>query len=235
MTSAFPLRKKSRFNFKLPGRAVRLVALLLLLGLSGYVLYLDITICEAFEGRKFALPARVYGRALEVYPGLKRTRGQFVGDMKSIGYHENPQPDEAATYKNTLSGIEFTTRDFVFGDGTQPSQHLRIEFAVGKVSLLQQGGSTLTQQLVKNFFLTPERTLTRKANEALMALLLELHYSKGEILETYLNEIFLGQDANRAIHGFGLASYFYFDRPLDRLGPQEIATLVGMVKGPTVY
>jgi penicillin-binding protein 1B len=98
-----------------------------------------------------------------------------------------------------------------------------------------EGGSTLTQQLVKNFFLTPERTLARKANEALMALLLEMHYSKEEILETYLNEIFLGQDANRAIHGFGLASYFYFDRPLDRLEPQEIATLVGMVKGPTVY
>ncbi len=68
-----------------------------------------------------------------------------------------------------------------------------------------------------------------------MALLLEMHYSKDEILETYLNEVFLGQDASRAIHGFGLASYFYFDRPLDRLEPQEIATLVGMVKGPSVY
>ena len=98
-----------------------------------------------------------------------------------------------------------------------------------------EGGSTLTQQLVKNFFLTSERTLTRKGTEALMAVLLEMHYSKDEILETYLNEIFLGQDANRAIHGFGLASYFYFDRPLDRLELQEIALLVGMVKGPTVY
>lgn len=307
------LRNKFHFNFKLPGKAVRLVALLLLLGLSGYVLYLDITIREAFEGRKFALPARVYGRALEVYPGLKLTREQFVEEFKSIGYHENPQPDEAATYKNTLDGIEFTTRDFVFGDGPQPLQHLRIAFADGKVSLLQvrgsndvdlpllrmeppviggiypghnedrelvrlsqvpkpliaaliatedrkfythwgidprgiaralyktvtgqriEGGSTLTQQLVKNFFLTSERTLSRKANEVLMALLLEMHYSKDEILETYLNEIFLGQDASRAIHGFGLASYFYFDRPLERLEPQEIATLIGMVKGPTVY
>ena len=301
------------FNIRLPGRAVRVFALLLLLGLSGYIFYLDVTIREAFEGRKFALPARVYGRALEVYPGLKLTREQFLGEFKSIGYHENPLPDEAATYKNTLNGIEFTTRDFVFGDGPQPAQHLRIEFADGKVSLLQvrgsndvdlpllrmeppiiggiypghnedrelvrlsqvpkplidaliatedrkfythwgidprgiaralyktitgqriEGGSTLTQQLVKNFFLTSERTLSRKANEVLMALLLEMHYSKDEILETYLNEIFLGQDASRAIHGFGLASYFYFDRPLDRLEPQEIATLVGMVKGPTVY
>lgn len=306
-------RNKSHFNFKLPGRAVRLAALLLLLGLSGYIYYLDVTIREAFEGRKFALPARVYGRALEVYPGLKLTREQFIGEFKSIGYHESPQPDEAATYKFTLDGIEFTTRDFVFGDGPQPAQHLRIAFADGKVSLLQQrgsndadlpllrmeppliggiypghnedrelvrinqvpklliaaliatedrkfythwgidprgiaralyktatgqrieGGSTITQQLVKNFFLTSERTLTRKGTEALMALLLEMHYSKDEILETYLNEVFLGQDASRAIHGFGLASYFYFDRPLDRLEPQQIATLVGMVKGPSVY
>src|SRR5512142_1552493 len=68
-----------------------------------------------------------------------------------------------------------------------------------------------------------------------MALLLEMHYSKDEILETYLNEVFLGQDASRAIHGFGLASHFYFDRPLEQLEVQEIATLVGMVKGPAVY
>src|SRR5512142_3095851 len=68
-----------------------------------------------------------------------------------------------------------------------------------------------------------------------MALLREMHYSKDEILETYLNEIFLGQDASRAIHGFGLASHFYFDRPLERLELQEIATLVGMVKGPGLY
>ncbi|MEK6551350.1 MAG: transglycosylase domain-containing protein, partial [Pseudomonadota bacterium] len=79
------------------------------------------------------------------------------------------------------------------------------------------------------------RTLTRKATEVLMALLLEMHYGKDEILETYFNEIYLGQDANRAIHGFGLASHFYFDRPLDRLELHELATLVGMVKGPGVY
>ena len=311
----FPSLPWGRFrsSFKSYRNVVRLFVLLLVLGLSGYIYHLDVTIREAFEGRKFALPARVYGRALEVYPGLKLTREQFVEEFKSIGYHENPQPDETATYKLTLDGIEFTTRDFVFGDGPQPAQHLRMAFADGKVSLLQvrgsndadlpllrmeppiiggiypghnedrelvrinqvpkmliaaliatedrkfythwgidprgiaralyktvsgqriEGGSTLTQQLVKNFFLTSERTLARKGTEALMALLLEMHYSKDEILETYLNEIFLGQDASRAIHGFGLASYFYFDRPLERLEPQQIATLVGMVKGPSVY
>ncbi|MGJ8581005.1 MAG: transglycosylase domain-containing protein, partial [Psychromonas sp.] len=71
-----------------------------------------------------------------------------------------------------------------------------------------QGASTLTQQLIKNYYLTPERTLIRKAQEALMAILLELHASKADILEGYMNEIYLGQDGPRAIHGFGLASQY---------------------------
>ena len=294
-------------------RVLRIVALLLLLGLSGYLYYLDATIREAFEGRKFAVPARVYGRALEVYPGLKLTPAQLVEELQASGYRENPQPNEAATYRYTLTGVEFTSREFAFWDGLQPSQRLRVEFADGIVGGIQErggedkdlpllrleppqiggiypghnedrdllrlaqvpktlidaliaiedrkfythwgidprgiaralyktlsgqrieGGSTLTQQLVKNFFLTSERTLTRKANEVLMALLLELHYGKDEILETYLNEIYLGQDANRAIHGVGLASHFYFDRPLERLELHEMATLVGMIKGPAIY
>jgi penicillin-binding protein 1B len=303
------------FNFKLPRRPVRIIVLLLLLALSAYILYLDITIRDAFNGRKFALPARVYASPMELYPGLKLTREQFVDELKMIGYHENPDPDGPVSYKLTMTGVDFTSRDFVFQDGPQAGQHVRIEFSDGSVSTLQErdagdkvtdlplvrmeppliggiypghnedrelvridqvpkmlinaliatedrkfyshwgidprgiaralyhtltgqrieGGSTITQQLVKNFFLSSKRTLTRKATEALMAVLLEMHYSKDEILETYINEVFLGQDANRSIHGFGLASYFYFDRPLNRLEPQQIAMLVGMVKGPTFY
>jgi penicillin-binding protein 1B len=98
-----------------------------------------------------------------------------------------------------------------------------------------QGGSTLTQQLVKNFFLTRDRTLVRKFNEAIMALLLEVHYDKGEILEAYINEVFLGQQGAYAVHGFGRASQFYFDQPLERLEPQQIALLIGLVKGPSYY
>ncbi|MEE8482871.1 MAG: penicillin-binding protein 1B, partial [Acidiferrobacterales bacterium] len=97
------------------------------------------------------------------------------------------------------------------------------------------GGSTLTQQLVKNFFLTSERTLTRKFNEILMAVLLELHYDKQEILETYINEVYLGQDGSRAIHGFGLASRFYFDRDIEKLEIHQAALLVGLLKGPGYY
>ena len=98
-----------------------------------------------------------------------------------------------------------------------------------------QGGSTITQQLVKNFYLTNRQTLTRKAKEALMAVLLDAHYGKEALLEAYLNEVYLGQDGARAIHGFGLASYFYFQKPLQELATHEIALLIAMVKGPSYY
>ncbi len=98
-----------------------------------------------------------------------------------------------------------------------------------------QGGSTITQQLVKNFLLTNKRSLLRKFNEALMALLVERRYEKDEILEAYLNEVYLAQDGNRAIHGFGLASQHFFDRPVQELHAEQIALLIGMVKGPSYY
>lgn len=99
----------------------------------------------------------------------------------------------------------------------------------------RQGGSTLTQQLVKNFYLTPERTLKRKVNEAFMAFLLELHYDKDEILEAYLNEVNLGQNGNYSINGYGLASQFYFGLPLRELSIAQQAFLVGLVQGPSLY
>lgn len=98
-----------------------------------------------------------------------------------------------------------------------------------------QGGSTITQQLIKNFYLNSDRTLKRKVNEALMAMLLELHYDKQEILLAYLNEINLGQNGNHSVNGFGIASQFYFDKPLSELSLDQYALLVGLAKGPSYY
>ncbi|QFI37175.1 penicillin-binding protein 1B [Moritella marina ATCC 15381] len=100
---------------------------------------------------------------------------------------------------------------------------------------ISQGASTLTQQLVKNYYLTSERTLSRKAQEALMAILLELHFSKDAILQGYINEIYLGQDGPRAIHGFGLASQYYFKTPLAELALDKQALLVALVRGASYY
>lgn len=133
----------------------------------------------------------------------------------------------------TLVAVE--DREFFDHFGVSPKSIARAVWVNLTAGEVRQGGSTLTQQLVKNFYLTNERSLSRKATEAMMAVLLELHYDKNEILEAYLNEVFLGQDGRRAIHGFGLASQYFFGRPLSELKVQHIALLVGMVKGPTYY
>lgn len=100
---------------------------------------------------------------------------------------------------------------------------------------MQQGGSTITQQLIKNFYLNSERTLKRKINEALMAVLLETHYSKDEILLAYMNEINLGQNGQQSVNGFGIAAQFYFDKPLGELSLEQYALLVGLARGPSHY
>ncbi len=98
-----------------------------------------------------------------------------------------------------------------------------------------QGGSTITQQLVKNYFLEPERTLKRKLLEAAMALVLEARYSKENILEMYLNEIYLGQWRSMAIHGIGEAAQVYFGRNVEDLSLGESAVLAGMIQAPNRY
>ena len=279
---------------------------------TAYVAYLDFTVRVRFEGKRFALPARVYARPLELYPGLKLRPAELLAELSLLGYRETSRPGEPGSYHWRGQVVDLATRPFDFGNDRQESMALQVIFDSSGVKALQQrtdstrldlvrldpvmiggiypgknedrvlvglkdvprhvvdaliavednryyshhgidprgitralftivsgrgmqGGSTLTQQLVKNFYLTADRTLRRKFTEMVMAVLLEIHYSKAEILETYINEVYLGQDGNRAIHGFGLASSFFFDKPLERISLPETALLVGLLKGPTYY
>jgi penicillin-binding protein 1B len=133
----------------------------------------------------------------------------------------------------TILAVE--DRDFYDHIGVKPMAILRALVANIRAGRTVQGGSTLTQQLVKNLFLDRRQTLRRKFDEAVMALSLEAFYDKDRIFEAYINEVYLGQDGKRAVHGFGLASRFYFNRALEDLRPKEMALLVGLLKGPSYY
>ena len=126
-------------------------------------------------------------------------------------------------------------RKFDSHHGVNPLAILRAAFVNVRAGQIEQGGSTLTQQLVKSYFLDSRRTLRRKAEEAVMAVILESRFEKADIMNAYINEIYLGQDGRRAVHGFGLASQFYFGKPLTELSLPEIALMVAIVRGPSYY
>ncbi|MCC5880251.1 MAG: penicillin-binding protein 1B [Idiomarina sp.] len=135
--------------------------------------------------------------------------------------------------QDTLLLIE--DQDFYQHLGVKPSAIARAAVANLRAGRTVQGGSTLTQQLVKNMYLTHDQNLWRKANEAIMALSLDYRFEKEAILEAYFNEVYFGQDRGHAIHGVGLAAQYFFGKSVEDLSPAEIALLVGMVKGPSLY
>ena len=96
-----------------------------------------------------------------------------------------------------------------------------------------RGASTISQQLIKNSLLSKEKTLSRKLEEALMAILLEASYDKDLILERYMNTVYLAQRGDTAFHGFASGSLFYFDNNVEDLSLEEMATLVALLKGPS--
>ncbi len=292
-----------------------LIAVLVLCGLvfGGYSLYLAKTVRISFEGKRWAVPARVYARSLELYVGKTLSAEQLRYELRLLGYRHMRDTFASAQWSEHGEVFVIRSRDFHFADGLQSAQAFRLRFAgntvaglvdlstqrnlslvrlepvnIGSIypshredrillrhselpeylvdgllavedrrfyqhigidlrSILRavwvnmqagrmvQGGSTLTQQAVKNFVLTQERSLRRKLHEALMALMVEARYGKDDILEVYVNEVFLGQDGERAIHGFGLAAQYYFNRPLHELQVHEIALLVGLAKGASFY
>ena len=143
-------------------------------------------------------------------------------------------PDEVPPLlPEALKAVE--DRKFDSHHGVNPLAILRAMFVNVRAGQIEQGGSTLTQQLVKSYFLDSRRTLGRKAEEAVMAVILESRFEKADIMNAYINEIYLGQDGSRAVHGFGLASQFYFGKPLAELDLPEIALMVAIVRGPSYY
>lgn len=281
------------------------------LALVLYGVHLDRIVRGKFEGQRWALPARVWARPLELYTGRRLSPDQFESELKRLNYRAIEGPRTQGQYQRLGNRFLVWTRPFRFWDAAEPERHLQIDFADNQVTTLidadggpdpalvrldamliasiypthnedrvlvrhqdlpellvktlmavedrnfyrhwgvdpkgilraavsnmqagavVEGASTLTQQLVKNFYLSADRTFERKIKEAYMAFLLELRYGKDEILEAYANEIYLGQDGSRGIHGFGLASQFLFNLPLSELDAAKTALLVGMVQAPS--
>ena len=282
-----------------------------IVALAAYTAWLDYRIRDEFEGKRWAVPARLYARPLELAPGARLTADAIEAELKLAGYRRVRSAFRPASYERAGGHIRLHTRAFHFPDGEAPSRRVSVTASGGRITALEvdgkprpkvrvdpaeiarilpahredrvlvrladvpeafvailleiedrrfhrhfgvdplaiaraawanllagrtvQGGSTLTQQLAKNFFLSSERTLTRKLNEALIAFLLEWRYSKHEILEAYLNEVYLGQQGAHAIHGFGRAAHYYFGRALADLDLDEMALLTGLVRGPSYY
>ncbi len=119
--------------------------------------------------------------------------------------------------------------------GIDPRGILRAMITNLRHGRIRQGGSTITQQLAKNYFLTSDRSFKRKLQEALLAVILELKFSKEVILEIYLNEIYFGQEGSVSINGIGEAAEFYFGEPVSKLSISEAAALAGLIKGPNLF
>ena len=134
---------------------------------------------------------------------------------------------------DTILSVE--DQNFFSHNGISFRSISRAFFTNIKAGDIEQGGSTITQQLAKSLFFTPEQTIKRKVMEAIAALLIEFHYSKEEILLAYINDVFLAQSGKRAVHGFGMGAQHFFGTSVSNLETDQIALLVGMLKGPSLY
>ena len=150
---------------------------------------------------------------------------------------ENRLPVTLNQVPQRLQDAVIVTEDVRFWHhpGIDPLGILRAAFRNVRAGGVSEGASTLTQQLVKNYYLTPERTMKRKVVEAFMAVILDAKYSKQEILEAYLNDIYLGRNRSISIVGVGEASRFYFGKPVSEISVPEAALLAGMIRSPNNY
>jgi penicillin-binding protein 1B len=150
---------------------------------------------------------------------------------------ENRRPVTLDQVPQVLQDAVVATEDVRFWHhpGVDPIGLMRALFRNVRAGGVTEGGSTLTQQLVKNYYLTNERTFKRKATEAFMAVILDAKFSKREILEAYLNDIYLGRNRSISILGVGEAARFYFGKPVSELNLAEAALLAGMIRSPNNY
>src|SRR6266568_2292404 len=150
---------------------------------------------------------------------------------------ENRRPVTLNQVPQHLQDAVIVTEDIRFWHhpGVDPMGIMRAMFRNLRAHGVEEGASTLTQQLVKNYYLTPERTLRRKIVEAFMAVILDAKYSKQEILEAYLNDIYLGRNRSISIIGVGEASRYYFGKPVSEINVAEAALLAGMIRSPNNY
>lgn len=156
--------------------------------------------------------------------------GQQQEERRLVRIAEVPQ-----LLTDTLQAVE--DRDFNSHYGIDLSGMARALFVNVRSGATKQGASTLTQQLARSGLLGigREQTFTRKFNEILYALLIEARYDKGTILEAYLNQVYLGQRGAQAIHGVAAGSEFWFARELRDLSTEQVALLVGIIRGPSHY
>ncbi|AGH82096.1 penicillin-binding protein 1B [Psychromonas sp. CNPT3] len=159
---------------------------------------------------------------------LTRLYSDDIEDRLFIPFEKIPD-----LFINTLLLME--DRNYYHHQGISPFAIVRAFITNFKAGRTVQGGSTLTQQLAKNLFLTQKRSLWRKFQEAYIALLMDHKYSKDQLLEAYLNEVYLAQNGKTGIYGIALASHFYFSRPVNELRIEQIALLVAIIKGPSYY
>ena len=136
-------------------------------------------------------------------------------------------------YVNAVVAIE--DRQFFEHSGINFRGIMRALWRDASEGQLQEGGSSITQQLVKNFFLTPERTWKRKAQEMMIAVVLETKLHKEGILQLYSNEVYMGQSGSYSINGVGEASSAYFNKDVVNLTLPECAFLAGIIRGPSLY
>ena len=165
-----------------------------------------------------------------------RLKPHLIGSLSQIQHEDRYLVRLSDTPKLLLATlIAVEDRRFMKHHGVDLRAILRASWANLTAGRIVEGGSTLTQQLIKNVYGRDERTYRRKLLEVAMALVVEYRLHKHEILEAYSNEVFLGQDGKRAIHGFGLGSQYLFGRPVSELNVAEVAQLVGMIKAPSSY